>query len=133
VVDLARGLADGTDALAQRAYGPGNAPVWAAVEPVGDAIRARAAPGDRLYVAENEAGFYWQAGVRPASRLLYESPLALRPELVPEIQRAVCGRRPPRFVVLPHGVLPDALQCLNGLGYRVAARHPPAVTVLERG
>ena len=79
--------------------------MWAAVEPVGAAIRARAAPGDRLYVAENEAGFYWQAGVRPASRLLYDSPLALRPELVPELQRAVCGR-PPRFVVLPHGVVP---------------------------
>jgi hypothetical protein len=132
-LDLARNLVDGTDALAARAYGPGNEPVWAAAEPVGAAIRARAAPGDRMYVAENEAGFYWQAGLRPASRLLYESPLALRPELVPEVQRAVCGRRPPRFVVLPHGVFPAALHCLDRLGYRVALRHPPAVTVLERG
>lgn len=130
--DLARNLAGGTDALARRAYGPGNEPIWAAVEPVGAAIRARAAPGDRLYVADNEAGFYWQAGVRPASRLLYESTLALRPELVPELQRAVCGR-PPRFVVLPHGSVPAALQCLNDLGYHVALQHPPAVTVLERG
>jgi 4-amino-4-deoxy-L-arabinose transferase-like glycosyltransferase len=130
-LDLARNLADGTDALAGRAYG-GNAPVWAAYQPVGAAIRARATPGDRLYVAENEAGFYWQAGLTPAARLLYESPLALRPELVPELQAAVC-RRPPRFVVLPHGIVPEALRCLDGLGYRVALRHPPAVVVLERG
>jgi MFS family permease len=130
-LDLARNLVDGTDALADRAYG-GNAPVWAAYEPVGAAIRARAAPGDRLYVAENEAGFYWQAGLAPASRLLYESPLALRPELAGELQATVC-ERPPRFVVLPHGVVPDVLRCLDGLGYRVALRHPPAVTVLERG
>src|SRR5207249_4389729 len=38
-LDLARNLVDGTDALAQRAYGPGNAPIWAAYAPVGAAMR----------------------------------------------------------------------------------------------
>ena len=37
------------------------------------AIRERARPGDTMFVAGSEAGFYWQARVTPASRLLYDS------------------------------------------------------------
>ena len=58
--------------LASRTYG-GNVAVWEATEPVGAAIRERARPGDTMFVAGSEAGFYWQARVEPASRLLYDS------------------------------------------------------------
>ena len=86
--------------LASRTYG-GNVAVWEATEPVGAAIRERARPGDTMFVAGSEAGFYWQARVEPASRLLYDSVLAFRPELTPDL----CAR-PPRFLVLPAGTYP---------------------------
>jgi hypothetical protein len=109
--------------LASRTYG-GNVAVWEATEPVGDAIRSRARPGDTMFVAGNEAGFYWQARVEPASRLLYDSILQFRPELTPNL----CAR-PPRFVVLPAGTLPDYATCLQGYTQLQA---PPPVVVLVR-
>ncbi len=66
------------------------------------AIRERARPGDTMFVAGSEAGFYWQARVEPASRLLYDSILAFRPELGARPVRAAAalpraaGRHIPR-------------------------------------
>jgi hypothetical protein len=129
-LDLGRSLANGSGWLAQRAYG-GNARVWDAYAPVGRQLRALARPGDRLYVSGSEAGFYWQSGLQPAARLLYESPLNLRPQLLGELQRDVCGH-PPRFLVLPTGTA-SRLPCLASLGYTEIPGHDPAVAVLERG
>ena len=130
VVDLGRTLAHGSRELASRSYGE-QADFWWAYEPAGRLLRERAQPGDRLYVASNEAGFYWQSQLVPASRLLYESPLALRPELLPEIQDDLC-RRPPRFLVLPLGTLPDYAACLGALGYVSVTEEFAPVRVLER-
>lgn len=122
--DLARSLAQGSDRLAARTYGA-NVAIWEATEPVGELIHARADPGDRMYVAGSEAGFYQQARVRPASRLLYDSILALRPEEIPDL----CAS-PPRFLVLPHGQMPAYASCLNG--YRPLPGVPAPVVVMER-
>jgi hypothetical protein len=124
VGDLARSLVQGSDRLAERAYG-GNAPMWEATVPVGALIRDRAAPGDRLYVAASEAGFYQQSRVRPASRLLYDSILTFRPQETPDLCAA-----PPRFLVLPHGTLPAYAQCLTG--YQPLPGVPAPIVVLER-
>jgi dolichyl-phosphate-mannose-protein mannosyltransferase len=131
VFDLGRSLGQGSHELAARAYG-GQAGIWWASEPVGELVRARARPGDRLYVAGNEAGFYWRSGVTPATRLLYDSPLALEPELQREVEHDLCAR-PPRFVVLPLGTMPAYASCLSRLGYRTVAKQRPAIVILERG
>jgi hypothetical protein len=111
--------------LADRTYG-GNVAVWEATEPVGAAIRERARSGDAMYVAGNEAGFYWQARVEPASRLLYDSILALRPELTPDL----CAR-PPRFLVLPAGTFPEYATCLQDAGYTPLEAPPPVVALVR--
>ncbi len=111
--------------LASRTYG-GNVAVWEATEPVGAAIRERARPGDTMFVAGSEAGFYWQARVEPASRLLFDSILAFRPELTPDL----CAR-PPRFLVLPDGTLPGYAACLQGEGYAPLDAPPPVVALMR--
>ena len=78
-----------------------------------------------MYVAESEAGFYAQADVKPASRVLYDSILTLEPERAPHL----CETHP-RFVVLPHGVLPAYAQCLTG--YTPMPGVPAPIVVLER-
>ncbi len=111
--------------LASRTYG-GNVAVWEATEPVGAAIRERARPGDTMYVAGNEAGFYWQARVEPASRLLYDSILEFRPELTPDL----CAQ-PPRFLVLPAGTYPAYATCLEDAGYTPLNAPPPVVALVR--
>ena len=78
-----------------------------------------------MYVAGSEAGFYQQARVRPASRLLYDSILVLRPEVTPDL----CAH-PPRFLVLPQGTMPAYAGCLTG--YRELPGVPQPIKVLER-
>ena len=119
-----RNLVGGPDRLAQRTYGA-NAALWKTTEPVGKLIHDAAGPYDRMYVAESEAGFYAQAHVKPASRVLYDSILALEPERAPHL----CETRP-RFLVLPHGVLPAYAQCLSD--YTPMPGVPAPVVVLER-
>jgi hypothetical protein len=131
LVELARSVGASAQTLAQRSYG-GNARIWSDLGPVGRLLRARAGAGDRLYVAGNEAGFYWKAGLEPATRLLYDAPLSLRPRLADEMTHDLCAR-PPRFVVLPSGTLPPYAACLDGAGYREIGAWPPAVRVLQRG
>ena len=111
--------------LASRTYG-GNVAVWEATEPVGQLIRERARPGDTMFVGGSEAGFYWQARVEPASRLLYDSILEFRPELAPDL----CAR-PPRFLVLPDGTLPGYAACLQGEGYAPLDAPPPVVALMR--
>jgi hypothetical protein len=110
--------------IAQRTYGD-NAALWEQIEPVGKLIHDRARPGDTLYVAESEAGFYQRARVTPASPLLYDSILALEPSRAPEL----CAS-PPRFLVLPHGVLPSYAHCLTG--YAPLPGVPAPIQVLVR-
>ena len=63
--------------------------------------------------------------MRPASRLLYDSILVLRPEVTPDL----CAN-PPRFLVLPHGELPAYASCLTG--YDPLPGVPAPVVVMER-
>jgi 4-amino-4-deoxy-L-arabinose transferase-like glycosyltransferase len=130
-IDYARGIGRSARTLSVRYYGP-QARLWATYEPVGALLRPRSRPGDRLFVAGNEAGFYWQGDMRPATRLLYDSPLNLRPELTSEVTRDLCAR-PPRFVVLPLGTLPPYAACLGGAGYRPIGTLGPSVRVMQRG
>ena len=103
-----------------------NTVIWNATQPVGQLIRERAQPGDTLYVAENEAGFYQQARVEPASKLLYDSVLQLRPQETPDL----CALRP-RFIVLPTGTPPAYLAgCLTG--FAPVAGTPAPTVLLER-
>lgn len=119
-----RSLVQGSDRLAQRVYG-GNVAVWEAAEPVGKLIKQQARPGDTMFVAGSEAGFYQYARVKPASPLLYDSILTLEPSLTPDLCSA-----PPRFLVLPHGTLPAYAQCLKG--YKPLPGVPSPVQVLEQ-
>ena len=111
--------------LASKTYG-GNVAVWDAAEPVGQLIRDRARPGDTMFVAGNEAGFYWQARVEPASRLLYDSILEFRPELTPDL----CAQ-PPRFLVLPAGTYPSYATCLQDAGYTPLEAPSPVVALMR--
>ncbi len=130
-IDYVRGIGQSAQTLSVRYYGP-QARLWASYEPVGAFLRPRSRPGDRLFVAGNEAGFYWQGDLRPATRLLYDSPLNLRPELTSEVARELCAR-PPRFLVLPLGTLPPYAGCLAGAGYRTVGTWGPTVRVMQRG
>ena len=79
-----------------------------------------------MYVAESEAGFYAQArretGLARALRL---DPRPWSPNARPDL----CETHP-RFVVLPHGVLPAYAQCLTG--YTPMPGVPAPIVVLER-
>jgi Dolichyl-phosphate-mannose-protein mannosyltransferase len=130
LVELARSIGQTPQTLAMRSYGD-NARVWSDYAPVGRLLRARSSPGDRLYVAVDESGFYWQAGLEPATRLLYDSPLLLRPQMTGEMTHDLCTR-PPRFVVLPSGTLPPYAACLGGARYRQIGAWSPSVRVLQR-
>jgi 4-amino-4-deoxy-L-arabinose transferase-like glycosyltransferase len=129
--ELVRSTGQSAQTLSARSYGD-NARVWSSYGPVGRLVRARSRPGDRLYVAGNEAGFYWQTGLAPSTRVLYDSPLLLRPQLTGAVVHDLCTR-PPRFVVLPLGALPPYAACLGGAGYREVGAWSPAVRVLQRG
>jgi 4-amino-4-deoxy-L-arabinose transferase-like glycosyltransferase len=128
-IDYMRGIGESAQALSVRYYGP-QARLWATYEPVGALLRPRSRPGDRLFVAGNEAGFYWQGDLRPATRLLYDSPLNLRPELTGEVAHDLCTR-PPRFLVLTSGALPPYAACLASAGYRTVGTWA-TVRVMQR-
>jgi hypothetical protein len=109
---------------------PVPAPVWMNYEPVARELRDRSEEGDRLFVAGAEPGFYWASGVLPATRLIYDYPLDVRPELGAQFERQLCGA-PPRWVVLPGGGgvagypggFPSEAGCLAALPYELVAEY----------
>lgn len=118
--------------LSARQYGAGYAGVWGMQHAVGRMLAGRARPGDRLFVAGAEPGFYWTSRLRPATRYLYDYTRGFRSDWSAEIRRGVC-ERPPRFVILSEPAYPVA--CLDlGLYEQllVAGRPEATVTVLER-
>jgi hypothetical protein len=72
---------------------------------VGELLRQRARPGDRLFVAGAEPGFNWVSRLPPASPyfFLYGYP-DVDPKWMPGIRRDVCDR-PPRFLIVVWGGL----------------------------
>jgi len=131
---FARSVADlrGKDGgqIALELYGAQAAP-WLEAYAVGQDLRSRAGPGDRLFVSGAEPMFYWTSGLEPASRFIYDRPAGVVPErYLAAIAREVCAR-PPRFVVLPLGTWAPEAACLQGAGYRPVEIRAPVV-VLER-
>jgi hypothetical protein len=105
---------DGPD-LSARQFGPSLSTLWNLQFDVGRRLHALARPGDRMFVAGSEPGFYWTSGIRPATRYPYDYPRAFRDDWLPDFRHRVC-RRPPRFLVLPLVELPEP--CLDLARYR---------------
>ncbi len=107
--------------LAYDTYGP-QAGAWTAAFAVGEAVRHRARPGDRMFVLGAEPEFYWTSDVTPASYYIYDRPARIEPRrYAARIQHDVCGR-PPRWLIdtdVPKAVTPPS--CLVRLPYRAVA------------
>jgi len=97
--DAVRGFGDSGAELSARQYGAGFADVWNRQFEVGELLRSRARPGDRLFVAGAEPGFNWASGLPPASPhfFLYDYP-DVEADWSAEIHRLLCDH-PPRFVI----------------------------------
>jgi len=107
------------NALAVQLYGT-QAKVWAEYEPVGAWLRTHASSSDTLFVVGAEPGFYWQSGLQPATRLLYDYPIWVDPELHRYLL-ATLNANPPTFVVETWGVSPDYMSALEEYSYRQIA------------
>jgi hypothetical protein len=106
--------------LAVETYGPQAKP-WTAAFAVGDEVRRRSRPGDRMFVLGSEPEFYWTSDVKPASYYIYDLPRAIDPRrYLSRVQRDLC-KRPPRWLVEPRGTAPPP-SCLARLDYRPATR-----------
>jgi 4-amino-4-deoxy-L-arabinose transferase-like glycosyltransferase len=110
-----RAFGDDGPELSARQYGPSLATLWNLEYDVGRRLHALARPGDRMFVAGSEPGFYWTSGIRPATRYPYDYPRAFRADWLPDYRGNVC-RRPPRFLVAPLVDLPEP--CLDPTRYR---------------
>lgn len=99
------GLSYASLVSAATVYGP-QAVVWTRQEEVGVWLRAHSEPGDTLFVAHAEPGFYWASGLRPLTPYLYDSPRRYDPSVGPLLGAALAAA-PPRFVVLPYGKWPE--------------------------
>lgn len=116
--DMARIFSRGPKEVALLIFGD-QARVWAEYEPVGAEIRARAQPGETLFVAGAEPGFYWFSGAPMAGRYPYDYPILADPRRASELQEDLC-RAPPSRVVLPYGeVWPPYLSVLDKSSYRL--------------
>lgn len=107
-VALAFGRAPGS--LAIRLYGE-QAEVWTHQEEVGEYLRSIAGPTDTLFVAGAEPGFYWQSGLQPSTRYLYDYPLNVDASVRAKLERALSDD-PPAFVVIPGDTVPPYLSSL---------------------
>lgn len=125
---LWRSASKSPDEIAIETYGP-QAGVWSLYDDVSSVLRTRATPDDEVFVASAEPGFYWHSGLTPASRYIYDYPMAVDPDFLTSLEEDL--RVPPRFVVLPYGSWPPYLGGLQSQPYEVIATFD-TVTVLER-
>jgi hypothetical protein len=115
------------DEMVAAVYGEDWVPIWGNSDEVGRGLRARAKHDDLLWVAGAEPEFYWDSGLAPASRYLFDYPKDVTPaEFARSIRGEVC-RKDIRFVVLPTGRLPGYASCLRGKEYQEAFRVGPVV------
>ena len=104
--------------LSYDAYGP-QVRVWTVAYGVGETIRRRSGPEDRMFVIGAEPQFYWSSGVRPASYYIYNPPGEFDDErYATRVPRDVCAR-PPRWIVDASALkFSPPLRCLARLPYR---------------
>lgn len=96
--------------------------VWAEYEPVGRLIADRAAPGDDMFVAGPEPGFYWYSGQPVAGRYSYDYPLYLDPAREAEFRTSFCRRPPTRILVPFEGGWPPYLAMVDRAAYPLEFR-----------
>jgi 4-amino-4-deoxy-L-arabinose transferase-like glycosyltransferase len=102
-VEVARGFTLTGPELSARQYGALFASVWSRTYEVGQELRERARPGDRLFVIGAEPGFNLYSGIAPPSRYFFNFDYPVVPAgWRRDLRRHVC-ERPPRFVVSPWG------------------------------
>ena len=115
--DLAKLFSRSPQEVALLVFGD-QARTWAEYEPVGARLRATERPGDTLFVAGAEPGFYWFSGATVAGRYPYDYPLLVDPARLPAFQEDLC-REPPTRVLLPYGAdWPPYLAVLDPSAYR---------------
>lgn len=73
---------------------------WNYQRPVGKWLRGHSHREETLFVAGAEAGFYWQSGLRPATKYLYDYVGQLLPGFYQELAQTL-DAQPPRFIILP--------------------------------
>ena len=106
--------------------------VWAEYQPVGALLRARADPGETLFVAGAEPGFYWFSGAPVAGRYPYDYPVLTDARRLHELQEDLCGS-PPSRIVIPSGTTwPAYLGILDPSSYDLEFVHHD-VHVFRRG
>ena len=127
--DIAQNYTLTPQQLGMRMFGPQSA-AWNYQEEVGRWIRERAQPGDRLFVVGAEPGFYWQSGLKPATRYLYEYAEVGVPNFTDQLNETL-GKNPPAFVVMPARWDRPYLEWLQPSLYRIALTGGP-VTVFAR-
>lgn len=103
---------------------------WNYQEPVGAWLREHSNATDELLVAGAEPGFYWQSGLKPSTRYLYDYAALAVPDFNHRLTEALRAR-PPRFVVLPEPRHYPYLEWLHTPPYEMAAHYGP-IRVLER-
>ena len=121
--DVARGFGDGGRQVSARQYGAGFAELWGQQFAIGQLLRSRSEPADRLFVGGAEPGFNLYSGIAPPTGylFLYDYP-EVPSRWAAAVRRDVC-ERPPRFVVLPWGRALDP-SCLDETAYRELLTRP---------
>jgi len=130
VVDVALTFGRTPNWLATRLYGE-QAVIWTYQEEVGEWLRNVSGPTDTLFVAYAEPGFYWQSGLRPSTRFLYDFPLMVDASAEEQLERAL-SVTPPRFVVIPGDTIPPYLSFLSTIAYDEVAAFGPIHVLQER-
>lgn len=131
IVDVVQQFGKNPDDLAIRLYRITQAVPWTLQDEVGTWVRERADSCDRMFVAENEPGFYWASGVHPATPYMFDGHIAGRPGFWDELAELL-EDDPPRWLIFPRSapIWPPYMRTLQPLNYRIVAAFDP-VHVLE--
>jgi hypothetical protein len=129
-VDVIESFGRSPDAQAMLLFGKQSV-VWTKQEEVGEWLRVHAAPEDRLFVEGAEPGFYWQSGLTPASKFLYDYPGRLIPSFDKEVRCALLGQ-PPKFLVMVSPAIPKYLDGVLPNYHEVKRFDPVSVFQLDR-
>ena len=127
LLDVAETFGQNPDTLATRLYGS-QAITWTKQEEVGAWLRGNATENDALFVSGAEPGFYWQSGLKPATRYLYDTLARIQADFGYRVSEELL-KKPPRFIVLTGPKTPAYLTTLVPL-YRMAAEFG-SVRILE--
>lgn len=114
-------------------YGDTARRVWSQYAPVGSFLQSQKQPGDTLFVAGAEPGFYLFSGLGVVGRYIYDYPLLLSPRRQQELEQQLC-QTPPDWLILPYGAeWPDYLAPVDPRAYvLVHVADPVHVYALRR-